>query len=112
MLREMKLENKNDFTVVFVSGRMDISISEEIEKRLMEIVGSGVSKLIIDLGDVEYFSSSAMRVLIALKRILDGKKGILRLCRTSSMVNKIMSALELIKVFEIYDTLEDAIAAG
>lgn len=106
----MRIENKNDFTVVYVSGRLDISVAEDIEKRLMDILSGGVNKLIIDLGDVEYFSSSAMRVLIAVKRIIDREKGILRLCRTSSMVDKIMSALELIRVFEIYQTIDEALA--
>lgn len=111
-MKELMLEKNNDFTIVHLSGRLDITISEEIEKILVQTIEEGSIKLIIDLGNVEYFSSSAMRVLIAIKRLIHEKKGVLRLCRISNMVNKIMSALELIKVFEIYDSIEEAIKMG
>lgn len=105
----MRTEKKNGFNVVRLSGRLDIVTVEEIEERLNNMVAEGDDKFIIDLGGVEYFSSSAMRILISLKRQLDDKKGDLRLCNISRMVDKIMSALELIKVFKRYDSIEDAL---
>jgi anti-anti-sigma factor len=53
-----------------------------------------------------------MRVLIAIKRRIEQKGGKLKLCRTSKMVDKIMSALELMSVFEVYEDVESAIKAG
>ncbi len=107
-----KLEKIGAFTVAYLSGRLDIALTEEIEQEFYKLIEQGNVYLIIDLQDVNYFSSSAMRVLIAIKRKVDAKNGKLKLSRTSKMVDKIMSALELIKVFEIYDSVEEAIEAG
>jgi anti-anti-sigma factor len=105
----MRTEKKNGFNIVRLSGRLDIVTIEEIEDRLNKMIADGEEKFIIDLGEVEYFSSSAMRVLISLKRQLDAKKGDLRLCNISRMVDKIMSALELMKVFNRFDSIDDAL---
>lgn len=108
----LRIEEKNDFTVIYMSGRIDIIVAGEIEQRFNDLIAKGVKNYIIDLGDVDYFSSSAMRILIALKRMVQEKNGKLRLCRISKMVDKIMSALELIKVFDVFDDVEAAINAG
>ncbi len=108
----LKIEQIDGFTVTYLSGRLDIALTEEIEKEFYNLIEQGHTKIIVDLDGVTYFSSSAMRVLIAVKRKLDAIKGQLKLTRTSQMVNKIMSALELIKVFEIFEDVDSAIKAG
>jgi len=108
----MRVEKKNGFNIIYLSGRLDIAVVEEIETHLNKLVEQGEINFIFDLSEVMYFSSSAMRILISLKRKVDDKEGKLRLCQINKMVDKIMSALELFKIFETYASVEEALNAG
>ena len=56
------------------AGWIDTVTSTEFDKAIRESVG-GMDKLIIDFSDVEYISSSGLRVLLSLHKIMLDKGG-------------------------------------
>lgn len=50
-------------TVVHVDGKTDSASSDQLEKKIMEVIESGARYLILDLGKVPYMSSAGLRVL-------------------------------------------------
>jgi anti-sigma B factor antagonist len=68
--------------------------------------------LILNLDDVEYMSSSGLRVFVSLMRTLKESNRSLRLCNLSVAVKKVFEVVELMDMFDIYDSEEEALAAG
>lgn len=104
-----RIEHINDFIVFFLSGRADIIGAEKLEIEFKKLIENGYRKVILDFSEVSYFSSTGMRVIIALKSNLDERNGKLRIIRMSRMVEKILKALDLYEMYEVYDNIEQAI---
>jgi anti-anti-sigma factor len=67
---------------------------------------------VINFVGVTYFSSSAMRIVIALQNRLDELGGKLKLASINSMVEKILVTLDLYELYDIYESVGDALSSG
>jgi len=70
-------------------------------------------KLLLDFGEVEFCSTSMINTLLRVKKIVSrDHQGELKLC---GMKDNVRSAFEMLNldgtIFEIYDAVDDAIAA-
>ncbi|MDH5719814.1 MAG: STAS domain-containing protein [Spirochaetia bacterium] len=98
--------------IVSLKGRLDVHLSAEIEKGLLKIIEeSPNANIIANMQNVEYMSSSGLRVLVAIMRQLKQKERELRLCGLNQAVRKVFEVVELIDMFNVFDTEEDAIKA-
>jgi anti-sigma B factor antagonist len=102
--------NNPDVTIIYLSGRLDVHYSIEIEEEINRMIEQGRLKLVINLQGVEYLSSSGLRIFIATARQLKSKNGGLKLVRMSESVRKVFMVVELLDMFEIFDSDEEAIA--
>jgi len=98
-----------DITVIYLKGRLDVHYSTGIEEEINKMIAQGKVQLIINLQDVEYLSSSGLRIFIATERQLKNKNGKLKLVKMSEAVKKIFMVVELLDMFEIYATEQDAV---
>ena len=98
--------------VVYLEGRMDVSVANEVEEELGKIIDGGESKhLILNLERVEYMSSSGFRACIATLRKLNAIEGSLKLSNIRPSVKRIFDVIELTSLFDIYETEADALNA-
>ncbi len=110
---ELKTREMNQCVVIYLSGRMDVHLASDVETQLNEIIKqSDKSSVILNLEDVEYMSSSGLRVFVSLMRVLKEKKRSLKLCNLSVAVRKVFEVVELMDMFDIYSSEEEAIAAS
>ena len=85
---------------VFVSGRLDTVTSVEFDKALKaEEIKENL--VVIDFSNVEYISSAGLRVLLALKRELDGKSKALEIHNINAVVREIFSVTGFINALTI-----------
>jgi anti-anti-sigma factor len=80
---EMIVKKEKNATVVSVKGKMDAVSSPELQKQLVELIDTGERNFVVDLGELEYISSSGLRALLAIKDNLEQKEGRLFLCALS-----------------------------
>jgi anti-sigma B factor antagonist len=107
MLRTKEIGNH---IVAYLKGRLDVHISGEIEKDLMALSEkSPDSDFILNLEGIEYMSSSGLRVLVALMRHLKSRGRKMKLCNMNVAVKKIFEVVELMDMFDIYPSEEDAL---
>ena len=67
---------ENGKAVISLSGRLDVTLSAQVEDELNEILAKeSIKHLILDLENVEYMSSSGFRVAIAILRKLKDEDG-------------------------------------
>lgn len=108
----IKHKESEDFVVAYLKGRIDVHLSTEIEKEINAIIAKFSDKsLIINLEDVEYMSSSGLRVLVASMRVLKSNNKNLRLCNLNTAVKKVFEVVELMDMFDIYSSEKEALTA-
>ena len=103
------VSDKPDAVIVYLNGRLDVHYSSEVEIEINRLIGEGKKKLIISLNDVEYLSSSGLRIFIAISRKLKEVNGELKLIKLNDTARKIFKIVELIDMFDIYDSEEEAL---
>jgi anti-sigma B factor antagonist len=99
-------------TILDVSGDIDFANSVEIRESLLrEIRGIRAPRVVVNLSQVRYMDSSGVASLVeGLKASRDlGSRFIL--FGLSPSVREVLQLSRLIKVFEVYDNEEQALAA-
>jgi len=79
-------------------------LGETIEKR------SGVS-LLLNMKNVTYISSSGLGALVSLMKRLGRQEGIMKICCLQPDVREVFEVMQLTKIFEIFETEEEAVAS-
>ncbi|MDR1818994.1 MAG: STAS domain-containing protein [Methanobrevibacter sp.] len=98
-MRINKKRDKNKMTIE-VFGRLDIDSSHELEEEIMEVVPE-ISELILDFKDLEYISSSGLRVILTVQKLMESKKGKLIIKNINSFVIDIFKTTNIIKLLNI-----------
>jgi anti-anti-sigma factor len=107
---DLKTKKVNNIIVIYLAGRLDVHLSADIEKEINKIINDETSShLLLNLRDVEYMSSSGLRIFVSTMRILKETKRKLKLCNMNNAVKKIFEVVELMDMFDIYDNEEDAL---
>jgi anti-sigma B factor antagonist len=102
-----------DVTVVTFtdSSIVDAQLIESLRREMFGLVEKqNPCKLILDLGKVQYLSSSALGVLIPLHDRIQKLKGRLVLCGVSSDIMKVFKITRLDKLFTFKNTESDALS--
>lgn len=99
-------------TIVDVSGDIDLATSPEVRKVLLhEVRDNHRARVVLNLSEVRYIDSSGVASLVeSLKASRDiGSRFIL--VGLSGPAREVLQLSRLVKVFEIYDTEGEALAA-
>lgn len=105
----MELKNSTPIEVIKVNNDVDMYTSPEFRKKIVNSVSKAKTKLIIDLSGVTYIDSSGIAILIdGLKRCIE-KKISFFLAQPSKAVLDMLELALLEDVFNIKDTLEEAL---
>lgn len=108
---ELTTRKEGNVQIIQLEGRLDVHLSLEIEQAVNDLIDKGEKYLLFDLANVQYLSSSGLRIFIAAMRRLKGVDGNLKLANMSESVKKIFKVVELIDLFEIYPSVEEALKA-
>ncbi|HOT47141.1 MAG TPA: STAS domain-containing protein [Spirochaetota bacterium] len=106
----LNIKRVDNVVVVYLAGRLDVHLSAEIEKEINKIIQNEPDMhLLMNLQNVEYMSSSGLRIFVSTMRILKEQKRMLKLCNMNNAVKKIFEVVELMDMFDIYDSEEEAL---
>ncbi|WP_087926707.1 MULTISPECIES: STAS domain-containing protein [Streptomyces] len=114
MTLKVKDAAHGDWAVLRVSGEMDLVTSPVVRQRVHDAVADGRRSLVLDLAEVQFCDSSGVGVLIAARRLMRSCQGRLRLilpaqgAEDGSHVNRVLGALGVRRLFEIYPDLDTA----
>ncbi|MBL8022376.1 MAG: STAS domain-containing protein [Leptospirales bacterium] len=98
-------------TVVRIAGRLDITGSEGLEKKLGNFLDTTKGNLLLNLRDVTYMSSSGISSILGASRAAKAANRKLALCEISSSIKKLLEVVELGNIFPVYEGEDDGIAA-
>ena len=115
LFRDKQLLNntiKNGILVVYLEGRLDVSVANEVEEGLSELIDSGDHrKVVLNMDGIDYMSSSGFRACISTLRKLNAKEGALKMCNIKPAVKRIFDVIELTSLFDIYTSEDEAISS-
>lgn len=109
---QISIRRVDKATIIEVSGDIDLSSSPEVRKVLLREVGDHrKTRVVLNLSGVGYMDSSGVASLVeSLKASRDiGSRFIL--VGLSGPAREVLQLSRLMKVFEIYDTEVEALAA-
>jgi anti-sigma B factor antagonist len=96
-------------SLVAVEGELDLSTAPRLKWTLLDSLGAGLSWLIVDLSHTAFMDSTALGVLVAVKRGLDGGEQLALVCPRSDVL-QIFEFAGMDGAFAIFPTLEEALA--
>jgi anti-anti-sigma factor len=94
--------------ILTVSGRLDASTVNILERSLLRALLSGAKVIVIDMGEVTYISSSGLRVLLTARRQARERGGDVVLCALSPNVRDVLDMVGFTVLFSIFGSLDEA----
>jgi anti-sigma B factor antagonist len=105
----MKITDKiiNNIQVITISGRIDVISAKDLEIFLDNALDKN-SRMIFDLSETEYISSSGLRVFLATLKTLNKKNGEMKLASLQPVIRNILDISGLSNIFSIHHNLKEA----
>jgi anti-sigma B factor antagonist len=108
---EVSEEVAPGYTVVSVTGEVDVATAPKLRERLDEAVDRGTALLVVDLTPVTFIDSTGLGVLIGVSKRVEDAGEILRLVIAEPRIIKLLEITGLLDLFTIVSSVEQAIAA-
>ena len=74
--------------VIALSGRLDTETTRELEKEVRNSL-DGVTELVFDFANLSYITSAGLRALLTAYRIMQQKKGTMRVTNSNEIVREV-----------------------
>jgi anti-anti-sigma factor len=96
--------------VLSFEGNLDTSTSPEAEAKINELIDGGASKLLINFEQLNFISSSGLRVLLATAKKLGPAGGALRICALNPTVQEVFDISGFGTILAVSASEEEALA--
>jgi len=97
-----------DIVTLSLSGKLDTTTAKAFEQKILAHIESGDRRFIIDLAQLDYISSSGLRVLVSAAKRL-GNDGKIVLCSLKDPVREVFNIVGFLSVFPAYGSHDEAI---
>ena len=103
---------KGDVTIVDLNGKITIGAGDiALRNAVQQAIDSGSKNVLINLHEVTTIDSSGVGELVSAYTTATNRGTRLKLINLPDKVADILTITQLITVFDVYDSEEDAIAA-
>jgi anti-sigma B factor antagonist len=96
-------------SVIEVEGELDLATAPRLKWMLLDSLETGSSRLVVDLSHTTFMDSTALGVLVGVKRNLDAGAELAIVCAHSAVL-KIFELSGLDGAFAIFPALDEALA--
>ena len=105
-----EVKRLDNITILGLHGKITIGEGDVLlRKNIKEQIEKGGKNLILDLKDVKYMDSSGIGELVSSFTTVKNAGGTLKLANLNSRIHDLLQLTALITVFEVFDSVEDAI---
>jgi serine/threonine-protein kinase RsbW len=94
-----------------LSGRLDAVRTDAAIEQVHEAIAAGARKVLLDLSEVTFLSSSGLRALLLMRKELLAHDGELRLCALRPEVQEVFALTGFTQVFTIHRSRAEALDA-
>lgn len=105
----VKITENNAIQVVAIEGRLDTTNYNELETEMDQLFKNNNYNIIFDLVDLQYVSSSGLRVMLMTLKRVTAAGGKFILCNMQEGIKEIFEISGFTTIFTIDSNLEDAL---
>ncbi len=104
-------EFRDDVCVLRLSGQMREMGADALREELDQVLEGGTFKLVFDMGEVDFISSTGLGQMMRAYRTATGNDGFVRVVNPQPLVEEVFRFTKLHTLIGIFDTVEEALAA-
>ena len=108
---EFEKISRDNVSVLKVAGNLDTSTSKLLKEALSELIREHQYNIVVDMRKVVQINYMGVGTLLERLRQVRRQSGDLKLSGLSRLTRKALSMVGASKVFETYDTEDDAVAS-
>jgi anti-sigma B factor antagonist len=102
-------DRKADAVILALSGKLDATTAKTFEDRILGVISGGTQRLVVDLSQLDYVSSSGLRVFIIAAKRLQTVDGKIVLCSMKDHVRQVFDLAGFSSMLSIYGSRDEAI---
>lgn len=106
---EVHFTTTEGITLITVQGRIDTITAGDFEAKVTQLT-DGSGNIIIDCAQMDYISSSGLRVFLVLQKRIKAMGGVLKLCSLQPSIKEIFDISGFSTIFSIYTDQASAIS--
>jgi anti-anti-sigma factor len=107
----MQIEERTAGNILIVKPlekRIDASLAPEFKGLMIDRIGAGNTKILLDLSDVEFIDSSGLGAIVSSLKALGGK-GDFAICCLKETVSSLFRLTRMDRIFQIFASEEEAL---
>jgi stage II sporulation protein AA (anti-sigma F factor antagonist) len=102
-------DRKADVVILAMAGKLDATTAKAFEDKILAEIDSGDRRFVIDLSQLDYVSSSGLRVFLLAAKRLNSTAGKLVLCCLTDHVRQVFELAGFLSLFPFYGSRDEAI---
>ena len=106
-----KLHDHNDVVELAIEGNILQESVEVLKGRFYELIEQGKVHIVLNMALSNYVSSLCLAVIVDVKNRLLQSKGDLKIANVNRLIRNLLEITNLAKKIELYDSVEEAVAA-
>lgn len=107
----LTIEQQNGITIARIENtdRLNALISEPVKEELKSIFNTTDTRLVLNLEGIRFIDSSGFAVFLSILKTAGNNYGQFKIANISEDVLELFKLLQLHNVFEIYNSVDDAV---
>lgn len=108
----MKIKTKiiDDVAVIIPHGKMmGPPDTDDLHNEIKSVLGQNIKKIVVDLAHVKWMNSLGVGALMSSFASVKNAGGVMKLSSMTEKVRSVMLIMQLVKVFETYESYKDAV---
>ena len=102
----------NIIVIKLEGGNLDAQESPDFKQKASDLISKeGSNQVVLDLSSLNFIDSTGLGSFLSIMRGLNGSQGDIKLANMSSPIHTIFELVCMHKIFEIYDSVDEAVAA-
>ncbi len=107
---KLSTEIRNNYMIVRLKGELDHHTSEDARKKIDgQYYNNNLLNIILDLRELNFMDSSGIGLIMGRYRNCTDRKGKVSIVSTSPYINRMLKMSGLLKIINIYESIEEAI---
>ncbi len=106
----MDVTKRDNAVVLTITGSVSISNAESLQGKLEQLAAEHIPVIVLDLKGMDFICSVGLGAIIVGHLKCRHHAGQIRLARPAASVRELLETTCLTKLFDIYDTVEEALA--
>ena len=100
---------REEVVVLTLKGRLTLGESNIVREKITALSAAGKTKIVVDLGAVEYIDSTGLGILVICFTSLKKQGGALKLVNPNKRNVELLLLTKLHTVFEVFNEVQDAV---